>query len=153
MKECTECGEVKDLTDFYKAATGRFGVAGHCKECHKERMRRRGHTHKSHIQEYKRNYYKGNKDAWRDSSLINLYGITLQDYDDMLEEQDGCCAICGTDDPKGKGRFHVDHCHDTLTVRGLLCHHCNLMLGHAKDDVDTLLNAVEYLRHTKFGSK
>ena len=75
-----------------------------------------------------------------------MYGITLDDYDRMYINQSGRCAICGTDNPgRGKGRFSIDHCHDSDAVRGLLCDRCNLMLGHANDSIDTLLNAVKYL--------
>lgn len=95
----------------------------------------------------------GSSDYYRNSNLQRNYGITLEDYDDMLLDQKGVCAICGTDDPKGKGRFHVDHCHTTGKVRGLLCHHCNVGLGHFEDNIERLLDAIEYLRAGKFGGK
>ena len=57
------------------------------------------------------------------------YGITLADYDRMESEQGGKCKICSTTEPKGMGRWHVDHCHSTGKVRGLLCNNCNTKLG------------------------
>ena len=79
-------------------------------------------------------YRKTNPEASRNSIRNCLYkreyGITLEDYDLMLIEQEGKCAVCGSDDPKGKGRFHVDHDHDTGKVRGLLCHYCNIAEGY-----------------------
>ena len=55
-----------------------------------------------------------------------MYGITIEDYDRMYEEQGGRCAICRTDQPGGAGeRFSVDHDHETGKVRGLLCNNCN----------------------------
>lgn len=73
------------------------------------------------------------------------YGITVADFDRMLAEQGGACAICRTTDPRGKGRFHVDHDHDTGRVRGLLCHHCNVMLGNAGDSAERLRMGADYL--------
>ena len=86
-------------------------------------------------------------DARRDYNLRKNYGITSADYDRMLEEQGGRCAICGTTHPGGRTNkyFFVDHCHDTGNVRGLLCMACNTMLGHADDNIETLNNAIEYL--------
>jgi hypothetical protein len=74
------------------------------------------------------------------------YGITLEDYDRMYDEQNGRCAICRTNTPGGPGeRFCVDHCHSTGTVRGLLCNNCNRALGHFKDDALLLQQAIKYL--------
>ncbi len=79
----------------------------------------------------------------RANNLRHRYGIEQEDYDRMLEEQDGCCHICG--DPPTKHRLSVDHCHETGTVRGLLCHNCNHGLGKFKDKITLLLGAVKYL--------
>ena len=69
------------------------------------------------------------------------YGITQADYDLMLVEQDGMCAIC--DLPMGEPC--VDHSHLTGKVRALVCHSCNLALGHMADDPDRLRAAAQYL--------
>ena len=63
----------------------------------------------------------------------------------MLEAQNGRCKICGTDTPMGNGAFHVDHCHMTNKVRGLLCHKCNVGLGHFNDNISLLSTAILYL--------
>lgn len=64
----------------------------------------------------------------------------------MLDAQGGGCAICGERNPKGKhSGFHVDHCHKTGRVRGILCHGCNVSLGHFKDDPALLRRAAEYV--------
>jgi hypothetical protein len=68
----------------------------------------------------------------------------------MLTSQGDSCKICSTSEPGGKGSaFHVDHCHESGLVRGLLCMACNIMLGKAKDNVTTLQNAINYLEETK----
>jgi predicted nucleic acid-binding Zn ribbon protein len=74
-----------------------------------------------------------------------LYGLTPEQYEAMLAEQEGRCAICRTDDAGGKGGWHVDHDHATGSVRALLCHHCNLGLGNFRDDPVQLRSAADYL--------
>jgi hypothetical protein len=61
----------------------------------------------------------------------------------MLDEQGGVCALCR--DP-AKESLVIDHCHTTGSVRGLLCHHCNVGLGFLRDDPDVMAAAIEYLR-------
>lgn len=85
-----------------------------------------------------------NPDVKRNSRLRNLYGITLEVYERMLFEQSGVCAICSKTNSDGR-RLHVDHCHATGQVRGLLCFPCNTMLGNANDSESTLSLAAEYL--------
>lgn len=89
------------------------------------------------------------------SYLKQTYGITLQDYWELVEAQLGRCAICQQEvelEPKGKGKsyggFAVDHCHVTGKVRGLLCYKCNLALGHFRDDPELLRKALKYLENT-----
>jgi len=80
--------------------------------------------------------------------LKSRYGLTLHEYDDMLEAQGGVCAICGEECPQNE-RLSVDHDHETGRVRGLLCVNCNHMLGSAKDSTDTLAQAIEYLKEAE----
>lgn len=86
----------------------------------------------------------------RDTYLKRKYGISLKFYNNLLEEQDNRCKIC-----LGEGflmaehhrmKLVVDHCHTNGNVRGLLCHNCNRALGLLKDDQETLLRGVEYLK-------
>jgi hypothetical protein len=73
----------------------------------------------------------------------------MADWDALMQWQGGVCAICAQPPNVGHGRTHgnlsIDHDHASGDVRGLLCHHCNLMLGNARDSVDVLLRAVVYL--------
>lgn len=81
----------------------------------------------------------------REYDLRVRYGLTLEQYNNMVEAQGGRCAICGTEEP-GAGRNHlfIDHCHETGVIRGLLCHHCNVGLGRFKN-VSILQAAINYL--------
>lgn len=70
------------------------------------------------------------ENIWRKSYYKTHYGMTPEQFDEMVRNQGGKCAICGADKPGGRGaRFHVDHDHVTGTVRGLLCVRCNMKLG------------------------
>lgn len=80
----------------------------------------------------------------RDWNLEKRYGITSDDYDQMLICQGGKCAIC----KEQSDRLFVDHDHATRNVRGLLCHGCNIILGNAKDSPDILRAALAYLDKT-----
>jgi hypothetical protein len=86
----------------------------------------------------------------RDAHLRRKYGITADDYDQLLAAQGGGCALCGIkpeDLTTGRYRtfLHVDHCHDTGQVRGLLCPDHNLLLGRFGDSVEMFKRIVEYL--------
>lgn len=75
------------------------------------------------------------------------------DYQMMISDQRGQCAICGFIPPAGE-RLCIDHDHQSGEIRGLLCDSCNLLLGHAKDDLAILRKAMEYLEvgghHSRF---
>lgn len=98
---------------------------------------------------------------WRDINLRRKYGITEKDYEKLLAKQNGKCAICGFtpyDRAKFEGKLgkqgslpinyrnlHVDHCHKTGKVRGLLCWSCNVGLGKFFDNPNTLKEAAKYV--------
>lgn len=82
---------------------------------------------------------------YRAYMLKKNYGITIEEYDALFEKQGKCCAICRADNPQWSKGWHVDHCHQKGHVRGILCHKCNLMVGLAGDDPDTLRAAADYL--------
>jgi len=130
MKPCATCNEVKPLSEFYKNPTGKDGYFIHCKFCHMKKSKK---------------WAEDNVERYKNNELIRRYGITWQKFNDMIEDQSGQCAICATHFVTSKNT-QVDHCHLNNNVRGLLCNHCNLVLGHAKDSVQILENAVEYLK-------
>lgn len=84
----------------------------------------------------------------RASKFKRIYGISLKDYESMLVVQEGRCAICrATAEESPKGMLFVDHCHKTGKVRGLLCSLCNFVLGNARDNVEILRSAANYLEN------
>ncbi len=101
---------------------------------------------------------KDNLQAYRDENRekirardlkdnLGRYGLTPQQYNEMLEQQNFKCKICGAEKSGSKraDRLFVDHCHKTNKVRGLLCQHCNMSLGGFRDNPDLLQRASQYL--------
>jgi hypothetical protein len=84
----------------------------------------------------------------RRAALKHRYGITPEQYEEMLTRQDGKCAICNSKSPKDKRNrnFHVDHCHETGRIRGILCTKCNHALGRFGDDIAGVERVLKYLR-------
>lgn len=83
----------------------------------------------------------------REYKLKQQYGLTIVAYNDLVEASNGLCAVCNKP-PRGTRsatKLHVDHCHNTGRVRGLLCHACNVALGMARDNPDTLRRLAMYL--------
>ena len=98
----------------------------------------------------RKEYYEQNKEAFWARSLRTKFGLTLEQYNDMVREQNGRCAICGNEETAMRAgvikRLSVDHDHTTGQVRQLLCHACNLAIGHLQDSSVTALRAAEYLK-------
>lgn len=135
-----------------------------------ERARARAEEAGEHLRELERNRYANDpekarnkvkaqrasmnpevrKEVYRRHSLKSKYGITIEEFDLLLEKQNYCCAICKTDTPGGRGNFHVDHNHETGVVRGLLCHLCNVAL-HKAESKGWLDEAKKYLDATISG--
>ena len=121
MDTCTVCGVEKSIPEFIVNKTAKRGYTPKCRECY-NRIRIR---HPFEIR----------------SNVLRPYGLTVQDYDTMYENQKGLCLIC----EKPFEVLCVDHCHTTNKVRGLLCTSCNIGLGHLKDDTRILQQAIKYL--------
>lgn len=118
MKECKDCGKVKDISDFY--FHGKY-LSARCKPCH----------NKKSIAWMKANPEK--RDATkRKVRLKKKYGITVEEYEAMEAAQGGKCFLCGSEHKRRK--LNVDHCHATGRVRGLLCDKCNLAIGLLEDN-------------------
>jgi len=134
MKQCNQCKQTLPTERFYQKSAKRVLKSGQhvtykyptakCIDC---------------ILEYDRNRKKSG------AYIHPKYGITTEEWNTMLEQQDGACAICGVTAEEYGKRFSIDHCHTTGVIRGLLCMHCNTALGHFRDDVESLERAVKYL--------
>lgn len=145
MNVCSKCGVPKEETEFYLRSQGGPRWA-HCKECAKK--------------DFKKNYYRNpalHREAgkrWRiknpgqhrlinrTSHLKRIYGLSLVEYDQMMITQDGNCAIC----TEKMEKPHLDHCHTTGKIRGLLCGPCNHAIGSLKDSPLRCFLAASYLQ-------
>ena len=116
-------------------------------EKNKELCKQRTKDHPSCIaaREQYRNKNESKEKArnWR---LLREYGITNQDYEQMLKNQEFCCAGCGLHQNVLEKKLNVDHDHATGKIRGLLCGNCNRALGLVKDNIETLVKLQQYLR-------
>lgn len=95
-------------------------------------------------------FYEANPGYAGWASMKSKYGLTKEQYLELLSQQNGVCAICKKPEKRTTKsgelmKLHVDHCHNTKQIRGLLCHSCNTAIGHFEDNIDALKAAVEYL--------
>ena len=125
LRKCRACEEIKTIDLFDKDKHRPNGLTIYCRDCRSE--------------------YRMSEIA-KNNTLLRTYGITLKDYDDLLEKQNNKCAICEIVLEDRKNSF-VDHCHNSSKVRGILCPFCNWGLGHFKDNVENLYNAIAYLKN------
>lgn len=128
-KTCARCGETKHETEFLRK-DGKL-------EDGRQRYRRSPHCHPCRT--------VVRRDTNRRLAL-KKYGLTVEQFEAMLAEQNGACAICGRK-PNYQNRAYlcVDHCHTTGRVRGLLCVPCNALLGNAQESEVVLESAMRYL--------
>lgn len=157
--ECSMCGKRKDESEFYKRSNGT--PRSYCKECYAIHNRQQYKKHR----DARRAYDAGRESGWArnpenrekymvtddqayDKYLQRTYNMTLADYNVLLEDQDGTCAVCegaNADSVKNK-RLTVDHDHRTGKVRGLLCFTCNTSIGKLGDTYEALQRAADYLK-------
>lgn len=87
-------------------------------------------------------------DKYRKELKLKIRGVTEEEYDGLIYQQNNKCAIC--ENKLGKGQdITIDHCHNTNIVRGILCRNCNMGLGQFRDSIRTIKNAVKYLEKFK----
>lgn len=110
------------------------------------RNRKYAKEHPEIMAKVARDYRQRYPDRQKNSRLKYKYGISLEDYQKLLDSQNGVCAICW-DKNIYKKTLVVDHCHTSDKVRGLLCDNCNLALGLTKDNPEILLRAIKYLNN------
>jgi hypothetical protein len=181
-KQCTKCKNFKIFSDFHKYSKSPDGYKHFCKTCVKEydqienepnlafpkKYNKDGKIHCRHCGEYfeesqmkqsKVGMYKGLTYCLECAPLLShirkvrSYGITLEQYHQMLEDQDYSCKICGLKESTYRKRLSIDHDHKCCPgtkscgkcIRGLLCSQCNSGLGSAKDSIEILQKMIEYL--------
>lgn len=143
-KPCRKCRAVKALAEFSLSRrateTQNAVYRSDCKACCSERTK----------QWFVDN--PGRAEANKRKSVLAAYGLTVDDYDSLLQQQGGACAICRRPERTTRNgkllRMPVDHDHETGAVRGILCHSCNRAIGFLGEDVAIVQETVAYLlRH------
>jgi CRISPR/Cas system-associated protein Cas10 (large subunit of type III CRISPR-Cas system) len=125
---CTFCMHYKEWAEFAKDKDRPFGYRPVCKECRRKDQLKRYCPTKERAKELKKKY-----------------GITMEQYDEMLVAQHHGCKICGVSPEEHGKNLAVDHCHDTGQIRGLLCSYCNTAIGLFKEDLANFRKAMQYL--------
>lgn len=169
MKTCTKCGQTKSLDEFHIDRGIKSQRKPACRLCtnktkSKWRISNTDKVRKQRKESYERNretylaYFRSSRRRrlWFAWKLMRKFGITVEQYEHMLESQEFCCAICKKSPSEvsahfHKHRLHVDHDHKTGLVRGLLCNNCNVALGCLGDSVKRLKRAIQYLRKSQSG--
>jgi hypothetical protein len=128
VKVCSKCKVPKDSGDFY-------GKHSWCKFCELAYCKTKWPTISNRT---------GYKEHRKDYMLQRQYGITVEDFNKLFEQQGRCCKICKTTEPNSKWCVDHDH-HNDKAVRGILCSPCNFLLGHAQDSPAILREAANYL--------
>ena len=146
-KVCGRCSKRKRASEFYNSAkNGGQSLRYLCRVCERERHAEYVNENKERINEYRRKRYHANKIPNVDQGLRYRYGIDLVQYEEMLKEQGDRCAICRNHKSKFRKRMHVDHCHDSKKVRGILCIRCNRAIGLLMHNHQFALSAAKYLK-------
>lgn len=135
-KYCFKCCTAKPRTEFNKNKYMYDGVNNRCRLCSKV---------------WETEYRKSDESKRRKryQHLRDMFGMSPEDYEKLIEEQNNQCKICGKNGKDCRYKvLVVDHCHATGKIRGLLCDRCNIGLGKFKDNLALLDSAAKYLRDT-----
>lgn len=147
QKQCTKCGLVKALEDFPADERTASGKQSACRDCAREASALWREKNPEQYEVLKKTTRTERQKLRRfELHLEQAYGLTLVQYQEILARQGGVCAICKNGHVGRGSQLHVDHCHETGRVRGLLCGNCNTLIGLAKEDQERLYSAARYLQ-------
>lgn len=133
LKKCKVCEIEKSISDFYKNRKD-------CKDCKNAAARKKWVENTEASDRYKKRN--------RERAKERRYGITQDQFYQMLIDQKNKCAICESEFKNSKDT-HIDHCHNSSKVRGILCNRCNIALGQFEDNIELMQNAIKYLNTQK----
>ena len=148
MLKCKKCGRKKSKSEFYKEKRTKRGYQARCKACCRSDAKA---VFEANPEPYRQRAREAHTTEARRARTLAKYGLTQDDYDRILKEQNGGCAICGTTESghNESEHFVVDHNHETGETRGLLCNLCNLAIGRFKDSKRNMIAATFYLTKYK----
>jgi len=132
-RTCSACRQNLPLSAFTKNRSAKDGLAYRCRSCSSLSMKRSAEKH-PHLH--------------RRGKLRRRYGMTIEAFDALFTIQNESCAVCLAELPLWRDR-HVDHCHTTGRVRGILCGYCNRAIGCAKENPKALRAMADYLEDSR----
>jgi len=150
LNECVKCHWALPISEFRRDRNKKNNLKSWCKRC--------AHIRTDNTRQRERELYKLNPESrkasgkrWRIKNPSRLkerlyrYNLTTEAYQTLMLKQGNKCAICGIPQIELKHSLHIDHCHTTGKIRGLLCGRCNWAIGLLKDNINILKSAVKYL--------
>lgn len=176
MKTCSRCKQVLDFDAYYTDASKKDGRSSRCISCLKDSHRQYYEQNKNQLASYAKKIYHQNREkirerrkelrqlnpekkreearrnycpkknklrGWKQAGIV---GMTLEKYQQLLDQQNYSCAICNTHESKFKKALSLDHDHSTGKARGLLCDNCNRALGYLKESETIVNNLLTYIR-------
>lgn len=141
MKACSDCQVEKPEAEFSLLKTGK--LYSYCRQCNSARSRKWSEGNRDRRRATNKAWWAKQPDRREKAKEYThryKYGVEPEEYENLLHSQEGVCAIC-----LSSKSLRIDHNHETGEVRGLLCHGCNVALGHFMEDAVVLRRAVEYL--------
>jgi hypothetical protein len=142
-KECSKCEKYKELEEFNKRSSTKDGYRPECKECQASNNK----TYRSNNTRVRIPTSGSSQYRARVAQIRRDFNLSEEQIVCMMDEQSGCCGICGDSlvYPESIKTYCIDHCHSTGGVRGLLCSNCNAGIGLLGDTLDSVKKAVKYL--------
>lgn len=149
MKICSSCHVNKALSAFNKKSVAPDGLSYNCKECNKLTSKEWKQDNKDRVLSWKQRNPERVKESSVRGQLKHKFGISLEQYNDLLASQDYKCWICGKHQDDEKKRLAVDHRHggpNKGEITGIICHFCNYYLIGRHTNPELFERAAAYLR-------
>jgi len=141
-KMCGKCKKNLPRAQFSPHRRMKSGLQTYCKKCARDWH----HEHPDYVKKKNEEWRKNNPNYGRNWLRLRIQGITPEMVEELRNAQNNKCAGCGMVFENSKTNIeHVDHCHSSGVIRGLLCRNCNIILGLCKDKTETLINLFNYL--------
>ena len=145
-KQCSRCKETKAAAEFYPHRRMKSGLQPHCRQC----ARVWHHENKDYVKRKNRAWKDSNPSYPRDYNRRIKLGILPEQVEAMATSQGHKCAGCLRPFSETVKGAHVDHCHSTKIIRGLLCNDCNVSIGKLRDSPSTLRRLADYIERPPF---
>ena len=150
---CKECVRTQRAAYYYDNQAAGIAKAAAWKKANREivhaQTREDREKNPEKYRKWSADSYARNPEKMNTATIISAHKIHRDDYYALIEKQQNLCAICGEEEAREKDgkkmRLCLDHDHETMKIRGLLCHACNTGIGKLRDSVDLVRKALEYL--------